>query len=254
MRSSNQSSPLHALGRIRPWVEKARRSVLAQRPTVRWGLAAAAVAVLVLLAYLADLAADDGVELLPRLGPSVLLGRPDQGQSRARPPADRLPDRRSAPGRRGRRPVRGGGGGDRQARAGASCPGRDPRSVGRLERLGILPRPGDPGASAGGEDPRDVDQRARRDRGLVRPDQPSQGAAGPAGRRPGLRRSSGWRPRGTVSSRSGRSSRSRPTSRAGARASSPSRSPWWIGGATSISTPAIRPSARFPTAGPARKS
>ena len=53
MRSSDQSSPLHALGRTRAWLEKARRSALAQRPTVRWGLAATALAVLVLLAYLA---------------------------------------------------------------------------------------------------------------------------------------------------------------------------------------------------------
>src|SRR5437763_1512385 len=48
MRSSNQSSPFHALGRVSTWVEKARRSVLARRPTVRWGLAATVLAVVML--------------------------------------------------------------------------------------------------------------------------------------------------------------------------------------------------------------
>jgi flagellar M-ring protein FliF len=54
MRSSNQSSPLSALGRVRPWVAKARRSVMAQRPAIRWGLAAAAIALLLLLGYAAS--------------------------------------------------------------------------------------------------------------------------------------------------------------------------------------------------------
>lgn len=55
MRSSSQSSPRSAMGRIRPWVEKARRSFRAQKPAVRWGLALAVVAVLLLLGYVSTL-------------------------------------------------------------------------------------------------------------------------------------------------------------------------------------------------------
>jgi type III secretory pathway lipoprotein EscJ len=54
MRSSSQSSPLSALGRLRPWFEKVRRSVLAQRPTIRWGVGAAAIALCLVLYYLAS--------------------------------------------------------------------------------------------------------------------------------------------------------------------------------------------------------
>src|SRR4051812_15336403 len=55
MRSSRQSSPLAALGRIRPWIEKARKAFQAQRPAVRWGLAAAMVAVVAVLGYASTL-------------------------------------------------------------------------------------------------------------------------------------------------------------------------------------------------------
>ena len=62
-------------------------------------------------------------------------------KSCARPPADRLPDRRSAPGLRGRRPVRSGRGRSPSSR---SRPEPDPRPDGQARASGTLPRSSPP--------------------------------------------------------------------------------------------------------------
>ena len=223
--------------------------------TVRWGLAATAVAALVLLAYLAAsplttasnsylasgrrFSSDDLIKVSRRstacgstIGSTISAGSPwpptSSRRPRGRSPSSswaRVPWTRSATGRP-------------RSSVWESFHDREVREHQRQAKILEI-----------------ADQRARRDRGLVRPDQPPQGAAGSAQTAP---RPSAFVRLETEGDRQlpFRTIQSITTNLTGA-VPGPHprvRSPSWIAGATSISTPAIRPSAPFPTAGPAKKS
>ena len=135
MRSFDWLSVLQALARIGRWFERARQSLLARSPLVRWSFAAVVVFDSDPCRLPGNRVARTGRQFLPRFGPAVLTGRSGQGPPCARTPAHRLPNRRRAAGRGVGRRVRGRVGGDRQARARAPITGRSSRSVGRFQRV-----------------------------------------------------------------------------------------------------------------------
>ena len=64
---------------LRAQVDRIRRSVMAQRPAVRWGAALLVVVGLTSAIYWAATSYSTLERSLSRLGPAVLVGRPDQG-------------------------------------------------------------------------------------------------------------------------------------------------------------------------------
>ena len=84
MRTIDRLSPTAALARLRAQVDRLWRSVMVQRPAVRWGLALAAVLGVSAASYWAATSLSTTGRPLPCLRAAVFLRRPDQGLPRPR--------------------------------------------------------------------------------------------------------------------------------------------------------------------------